>query len=524
MPRELAALLMLAALCAVVRGDDALGALPCGVLEPVDALLCSSAAQSNPTPGPAAPQPEASPEPRAGAAGAAGTSDGDVRRVGPRSGLVPDLLLVRFVARARAERRAAVLADAGATEERTIRPLGVTVARVEPRRLEEARATLEQSRWVKSVERDVVVHALGGPRPSAWTSHHAWNFARPPEAASTLVAVIDTGVDPSHPDLAGAIAPGYDFVNDDQDPSDDHWHGTAVAGVVAGRTSQATGTCPRCMVMPVKVLGADGLGSTSSVAAGIVYAVDQGARVINVSLGGPDTSQLLADAVTYAASRNVLLVAAAGNEGVSTPFYPAAHAPALSVAGATAADQLYPWSNFGEWVAVAARGCRPAPVHGGYAEFCGTSAAAPVVAGVAGRILESRPALAASEIAEALEGTAQPIGAVVRFGRIREDEALAALVPARATRSATFRGTLQPRRQVRVFAGDVGAGPFRATLRFTGSSRLTIALVDALGATIVRGSGRSPIKLSGTLSAASYGIVVSGARVGTRYTLVVTHA
>lgn len=406
---RLLALLALAAVCGVGLEGEARAELPCGLLDPVDALLCAGGSPPAPTASPPAPTP-APPDTGGSEASPAGPASVGVRRTGVKPELVPDLRHVRFVARTGRAKRAGVLAAAGASEERTIRQLGVTVAHVPPDRLEAARSSLERSRWVKSVERDVVVHGIGGRARLVPARSQRPSAVGPLAQGATQVAVLDTGVDPSHPDLAGVVLPGFDFVNNDQDAADDHWHGTAVAGVLAGRASQARGTCSNCTVLPVKVLAADGTGDTSGVAAGIVYAVNRGARVINLSLGSPGTTQALDDAVAYAASRNVLVVAAAGNDGVSTPFYPAAHAQSLSVAGITSSDRLYPWSNFGEWVAVAALGCRPAPVPGGYAQFCGTSASAPVVSGLAGGIISSRPATTATEVAQALESTALPIG------------------------------------------------------------------------------------------------------------------
>src|SRR5262249_19000614 len=143
------------------------------------------------------------------------------------------------------------------------------------------------------------------------------------------------------------------------------------------------GMCWTCSILPIKVLGDDGTGSMDDVAAGIVKATDAGARVINLSLGGPAGAQTLQDAVDYAYARNVIIVAAGGNSGVSTPFYPAAYDHVVSVAGTDESDRLYSWSGFGPWVRIAAPGCNPAPtVDGGYATFCGTSSATPVVSGL----------------------------------------------------------------------------------------------------------------------------------------------
>ena len=156
-----------------------------------------------------------------------------------------------------------------------------------------------------------------------------------------------------------AAFPGYDFVNEDADPSDDNGHGTGIAGIVAARAGNGlggAGFCPRCSVMPVKVVSAAGWASDVDVAPGITWAVDHGANVINMSFGGTYSSTI-ASAIDYATARGVLVVAAAGNNGNSSSFYPAADAGVLSVAGTQSDDSLYPWSNYGPWVSVAAPGC-----------------------------------------------------------------------------------------------------------------------------------------------------------------------
>ena len=135
--------------------------------------------------------------------------------------------------------------------------------------------------------------------------------------------------------------------------------------------------CWHCSLMPVKVLGADGTGTTANVAAGIVWATDHGARVISMSLSGTTGTSALLSAVQYAHSQGVVLVAAAGNSGTATQTYPAAYPEVLGVAGSDPNDALYAWSNYGPWVKVAAPGCSYTTGRAGwFGSFCGTSAAA----------------------------------------------------------------------------------------------------------------------------------------------------
>ena len=225
--------------------------------------------------------------------------------------------------------------------------------------------------------------------------------------------------------------PGWDFVGNDADPADDHGHGTAVAGVIGARSNNRVGVagiCWRCLVMPIKVLDSKGNGDDTLIAAGIVWAIDHGARVLNLSLGGPGSSVELGNALTYAASKGVVVVAAAGNAGGTTQFFPAADPHAVSVAATTVADQRYSWSNFGSWVRLAAPGCNVAPIlGGGYGNFCGTSSAAPVVAGLVALELSAQPAATAQEAEDALARAAFPLPAFVQYGRIDAGKTLALL-------------------------------------------------------------------------------------------------
>ena len=132
-------------------------------------------------------------------------------------------------------------------------------------------------------------------------------------AADTVVAVLDTGIDRSHPDLQGSFVEGSDAVNEDADPNDDHGHGTLVAGVIAARSNNGiggVGACSQCSLMPVKVIAGNGSGMAEDIAEGIVWAADHGARVINISfvMSGPDAG--VAAALEHARSKGVLIVAA----------------------------------------------------------------------------------------------------------------------------------------------------------------------------------------------------------------------
>jgi subtilisin family serine protease len=330
--------------------------------------------------------------------------------------------------------------DAGATVDQSIGAIDTKVLEVPTGQVEEAIDSLEDSPAIEYVEREVVLEATATiPNDTLWQEQWGPRRVRAPRAwdatrgsSSVVVAVVDTGVDYGHPDLQELFVPGFDFVNNDADPRDDHGHGTAVAGVIAARTQNhegQAGMCWKCSVMPVKVLDRNGSGPTSTIAAGIVWAVNHGARVINLSLGGAGTTQALQDAVVFAASQGAVVVAAAGNSGSSTKFYPAAYADALSVAASTSSDNLYDWSNRGlDWVQVAAPGCNVAPVRGGgYGNFCGTSSATPIVSGIAALALSLDPGIGKEALEQALRRTARHGIGGVEYGRVNALYTLAAL-------------------------------------------------------------------------------------------------
>jgi hypothetical protein len=173
-----------------------------------------------------------------------------------------------------------------------------------------ALALLRSDPRVRYAELDGVVRASRVPNdeylPTQWSvtkthAEQAWDVST--GSSQVVVGILDTGADPSQPDLRGKLVAGYDYVNNDQDPSDDNGHGTAVAGVVAASSDNGIGVagyCWACRLMPVKVLGADGTGFASGLAQGIVWATDHGARVINASLGSPVNDLTLAAAAQYA--------------------------------------------------------------------------------------------------------------------------------------------------------------------------------------------------------------------------------
>jgi subtilisin family serine protease len=230
-------------------------------------------------------------------------------------------------------------------------------------------------------------------------------------APGTVVAVLDTGVSAFAPELRGRLLPGADLVDGDGRPADANGHGTAVAATVAA-------ACPSCRILPVRVLSRAGTAPWSRVAAGIVWAADHGARVVNVSIAGSSGSMQLRDAVAYAAKRGVVVVAAAGNTGETRPQYPAAYPTVLGVAATRGSGVLADWSARGSWVDLAAPGCGSLPLDPAtHAWACGTSFAAPRVAGAAALLLSREPELRPAALHTRLAGlvsTHTPVAPAIR--------------------------------------------------------------------------------------------------------------
>jgi subtilisin family serine protease len=261
-------------------------------------------------------------------------------------------------------------------------------------------------------------------------------------SAGVVIAIVDTGVQLDHPDLRSKLVAGYDFVDEDTVPSDGFGHGTHVAGIAAAATNNSVGiagACPICRLMPVRVIGSNGTGFAADIAQGIVFATDQGARVINLSLGG-SASNVLKNAVDYARSKGAFLACAAGNGGTSiTPSYPAAYDACFAVAATTSTDARASFSNYGSWVEVAAPGDRILSTYtqGTYRQLSGTSMAAPLVAGLAG--LLSGRGYTADAIRERICATADSIAATGTnwtCGRVNFVRALTDNAPADAPMQA----------------------------------------------------------------------------------------
>lgn len=321
---------------------------------------------------------------------------------------VPDEVIVRF----KGDRREIP----GMTFERALDIPGAYVYRVKKSGYAvQALDELDEAEDIAYVEPNYIYKAVGtvpnDPQyEGSWgvgaiKAHHVWPATR---GTGVKVAVIDTGVYADHPDLEGRVLQGADIVNGDSDATDDHGHGTHVAGTIAAVADNGigvAGVAPEALIIPIKVLGKDGTGTNEGIANGILKAAELGARVINMSLGGPDNSRTLADAIASVQAKGVIVIAAAGNDNVSTPFYPAANEGVIGVAAVDRTDTKASFSNFGAVVDIAAPGTSilSTSFNGTYISLHGTSMASPHVAGTAALLVAKYPSLKSGQLARLLQ-------------------------------------------------------------------------------------------------------------------------
>ena len=347
---------------------------------------------------------------------------------------------------------------------------------------------LQANPAVAYAEPDYLAHIIATPNDPQFGSQ--WGLAKinAPAAwdvttgsSDIVVAVIDAGVNVSHPDLAaqlwtnpGEIAGngldddsdgfvddvrGWNFVDSSADLSDNTGHGTEVAGVIAAATNNSTGIagmCWQCKLMIVKVVQPGGAANYSDIAAGVAYAAQKGAKVINISLGGSSDSITLKTAIATAA-QSAVIVAGAGNDNGEAAFYPAAYDDyVLAVAGTTNTDTKVATSNYGTWVDVAAPGENILTTfnNGGYGSASGTSMAAPFASGLAGLIRSQHADWSANQVRAQIIQTTDNIDAAnpglagkLGSGRVNANKAVTtAAQPLLTIKTYTANGRSEERR------------------------------------------------------------------------------
>lgn len=236
-----------------------------------------------------------------------------------------------------------------------------------------------------------------------------------------LVAVVDTGIDYKHPDLAAKLVKGYNVIAGNDQVTDGHGHGTHCTGIAGALTNNGVGMAgiaPNNKFFGVKVLSDEGSGTTADVCNGIIKAADMGAKVISMSLGGSGGQQAKQDAVNYALGKDVAVVAAMGNNGQEVKMFPGACDGVISVGSTDQADKRSSFSNFGAWISVTAPGTKiwstlptgSSQMGSMYGMASGTSMATPAVAGLAALVRSQFPSLTQTQVKARIEATADDIG------------------------------------------------------------------------------------------------------------------
>ena len=420
---------------------------------------------------------------------------------------VPGQLIVGFDQESTAAEQRKAVNQAGAKiDERVDLIDGAVIVTKKGRSTDEVADALSQADPVKYVEPNYIVRSSRLPNDVSlsrlWGLHNTGQFGGRPGAdisapaawdvstgGDVTVAVLDTGIDYHHPDLGGNLwtnpgeipnngrdddgngfvddVHGYDFYNDDSDPTDDASHGTHVAGIIGAEGNNGIGTVGvdwTVHMMALKFLDKNGDGSTADAAKAIDYAITSGARVVNASWGGPAYSRTLYEAVKHAGDLGVLFVAAAGNDGVDAdryPDYPAAFdlPNVVSVAASDSQDKLADFSNYGaRTVDLAAPGDEiystvPLALNPtGYETFSGTSMAAPYVTGASALYLSRNPGSSMQQVHDALLRSVDPLpslaGKTVTGGRLNLAKLMGAGQPAAPAPAApaAARDTTRPSR------------------------------------------------------------------------------
>jgi thermitase len=298
----------------------------------------------------------------------------------------------------------------------------ISVIEVPEESIETTRASLQRTGLFRQVERDYWAHTAGNPNDPSFSSQWhlatiqapaAWNMTT--GSSGITIAIIDSGADATHPDLAPRLVAGWNFLTNSSNTQDVVGHGTAVSGTIAAATNNGIGVAGVTWsnpIMPLVVVDSTNYASYSNIAAAIDYAADHGARIINVSIGGTSSSSTLQSAVSYAWSKGAVVFAAAMNNSSSSPNYPAACTNAVAVSATDSTDTLASFSDYGSWIALSAPGVNilTTTMGGGYQYWSGTSFSSPIAAGVAALALSANPSLSPAALVGLLETNSDDLG------------------------------------------------------------------------------------------------------------------
>jgi len=420
-------------------------------------------------------------------------------------------LLVKLVDGLSVQEQADVIARNGGVEISSIPALRLHVIQVAPADLPQVLANYQADPQVVNAEENKTRQSQAFPTdplyPNQWAlAKIGWDqvFGAVMPTGSAIVAILDTGVDAQHPDLAGNVIPGTSILDGSAGTTDPSGHGTWVAGIAAAQTNTtpvegiAGVAYAGVRIMPVTVLDVNGLGQDSDVIAGVIWAADHGADVIVMAFSNPGFSHNLQDAIDYAWSKNVVLVAATGNDGVSTPTFPAGDRGVMGVSATDPNDSLVPFSNSGPSVFIAAPGTdiQTTTIGDAYTVISGTSASAAIVAGAAAFMRAVDPTLTNGVIVGRLARMADPAGTQDQTGNGRINMARAL-----ADTGIDF---IQPAGAAPVGAGGPFVGPYVAaaacnSLAFTTAAQTILTGQLSVVITVeAQRSGNNNCSISGT--------------------------
>ena len=355
---------------------------------------------------------------------------------------VPGRVLVRFRSNVGLDHARQIVATLGAREDDVLPATGVFVLSLPEQASEAGFAHALASRAdVEFAELDRIIKPAEITPNDPWFGSWQWYLTKvgAPAAWSTttgdssiIIAILDTGVDGTHPDLQSKMVPGWNIYNNNSDTRDVYQHGTVVAGTAAAASNNSQGVASiawNCPIMPIRISALDGTATYSAMASGLTWAADHGARVANISYKA-STSSTVASAANYFQSKGGVVVAAAGNEAffessVDNPYI-------LTVSASDSNDQLTAWTNTGNNVDLAAPGTVFTTFPGGsYNSASGTSVSSPVVAGAAAMVLSTKPSLSGSQVQNILKQAADDFGPAgwdtgYGWGRVNVGRAVAA--------------------------------------------------------------------------------------------------
>jgi thermitase len=263
----------------------------------------------------------------------------------------------------------------------------------------------------------------------------AWDSS---QGAGITIAILDSGVDSGHPDLATQLVPGWNFYDNNSNTSDVYGHGTKVAGAAAAASNNSLGVASvavQSRIMPIRVTNTSGSGYWSMIAQGLVHAADHGARVANVSFLGLSNSSTVRNAAQYMKDKGGLVIVSGGNTGLQENY--AATTTMIPVSATDASDRRASWSSYGNFIAMAAPGAGiwSTTRGGGYGSVSGTSFSSPVTAGVVALMMAVKPSLPNTDVENLLYSTAVDLGAAGRdayfgYGRVNAASAVQAAATA----------------------------------------------------------------------------------------------